>query len=115
MRPLYPELEDSLEVLSAISADLVSDSTFLPCLRRLFSYPQGKWQELIDIVDGEDKMLDTLEDLGPDFAPIYVTWLPFQKSENGNGYCLIIFYLESQLWSFTALFNCNIVVMSKRE
>ena len=98
------EIEDKL---SCLTADLVEYKINQKFVQRLFDNKAGQWidiytlcQDLNPIVN-QFKSLETYCD-----GILQVTWLDY-PTNLGEGYCLIIFYLESLHWNNMALYCKN--------
>ena len=98
---------DPTDLLSCISADLVSETRHRNFLRRLIASPKGEWQDLALLCADNDATSQLLADLGSGLEPIYVAWLPFEQATHGRAYCTIIFFAEAYHWHNVALFNTS--------
>lgn len=104
-------LEDNLEdmeledILSGITADLVGYESNSLFLKRLFSEEAGKWIEIEPLCSGLKKIESQLEQLKESFEEsLRVTWLDYPASY-GEGFCIIIFFVEALHWNNLALYN----------
>lgn len=104
--------EESLEEmdvedrLSCITSDLVSMKSNSPFLKRLFSQNAGKWIEIESLCSSLKEIETQLEKLRELFkGTLRVTWLTYPEAAVGEGYCLIIFFVEALHWSNLALYN----------
>ena len=96
-------LENRLSELTADLVELEENSAFL---ERLFSMEADRWLDITPLCSGLTEAEDRLEELMESFeVPLQVTWLNPPKSMYGNGYCVIIFFLEELHWSNVALYN----------
>ncbi|HAC62936.1 MAG TPA: hypothetical protein DCF68_05220 [Cyanothece sp. UBA12306] len=94
------EIEDQLSYLTADLVEYKSNQKFLD---RLFAHESGKWTDIYNLCHDLNSISDNLKDLEKACQGILqVTWLDY-PSNLGEGYCLIIFYLESLHWSNMAL------------
>ncbi|XWK86584.1 MAG: hypothetical protein U7127_20560 [Phormidium sp.] len=99
------EVED---ILSNITSDLVADRSNSPFLERLFSIDAGKWVELEPLCQELKQIEKQFAELKTEFnATIKVTWLDYPVSACGEGFCTILFFVESLHWSNLALYNQN--------
>lgn len=100
---LEMELEDKL---SSITADLVEFESNSQFLERLFSEEAGKWIEIEPLCNGLKEIESQLEELRESVeGTLQVTWLDYPNAAYGEGYCIIIFFVEALHWSNLALYN----------
>ncbi len=97
---------DDQEVLSNITADIVSERVYSDFLSQLFACAVGNWRRVdqlsVDVAD----LPQRLDDIDPDVLNSFrVSWLDFPNSLHGEGFCLIVFYAESIFWNNAILFN----------
>ena len=95
--------EDQLADVTAGLITLEENEIFL---ERLFYSRAGEWLDVESLcigltrIEGQLKsLLDSLE------GTLHVTWLEYPHSAYGEGYCVIVFFLESLHWSNVALYN----------
>lgn len=97
------EVED---ILSNITSDLVADRSNSPFLERLFSIDAGKWVELESLCQELKQIEKQFAELKTEFnVTIKVTWLDYPVSACGEGFCTILFFVESLHWHNLALYN----------
>ncbi|MBD1806921.1 hypothetical protein H6F98_15850 [Microcoleus sp. FACHB-SPT15] len=107
---LEMELEDKLSCLTADLVEFESNSLFL---ERLFSEEVGKWIEIESLCSGLQEIESQLEELKELFVAccpegagtLRVTSLDYPDAACGEGFCLIIFFVEALHWSNLALYN----------
>lgn len=98
------EIEDQL---SCLTADLVEHESNQPFLQRLFANKAGQWLDIYTLCQDLNSILNQFKSLELECEGILqVTWLDY-PTNLGEGYCLIIFYLESLHWNNLALYCKN--------
>ncbi len=97
------DLEDQL---SCLTADLIEYKRNKNFLKNLFKIESGKWADINILCQGMNHLQNQLE-LIENYCDeqLQVTWLDYPLSTMGEGYCLIIFYLECLHWDNVALYN----------
>lgn len=104
-------LEDGLEmevedILSSITADLLEFESNRLFLDRLFSEEAGKWLEIAPLCEGLVEIESQLEELRASFeGRLRVIWLDYPDAAAGEGYCLIVFFVEELMWSNLSIYN----------
>ena len=94
------------EQLADITADLVERDENNPFLERIFSQKAGVWEAIAVLCNNLAHIKTQLEQLQkPLVGTLQATWLDYPNSEHGEGYCVIIFFLEELHWSSVALYN----------
>lgn len=97
------ELEDQLSCLTADLLELKQNSSFL---EQLFQQKAGQWTEVNSLCNNLDNIINELALIRHQYQlDLQVTWLDYPQSVLGDGYCLIIFYLESLHWNQVSLYN----------
>lgn len=87
---------------------LISYRHYFPFLERLFSVKAGEWLDLESICDDYEHITTRLQRLRRAKAlraPVDVTWLDYSHCSDGEGYCLIVFYCRTPLWSTNIIYN----------
>jgi hypothetical protein len=97
---------DSVDRLSGLFADLVSDSRYEPVLAELFRQPPGKWNPLRVICASFPEASARLDEitLGKNSDPV-AAWLDDPLLPTRVEYCVIIVYWDAERSDFVALFN----------
>ncbi|WP_107666623.1 hypothetical protein [Cyanothece sp. BG0011] len=97
------DLEDQL---SCLTADLIEYKKNKMFLNNLFNVESGQWTDINTLCQGINHLQNQLELIEKSCdEQLTVTWLDYPLSTMGEGYCLIIFYLESLHWDNIALYN----------
>lgn len=97
------ELEDQL---SCLTADLVEYKSNQQFIKNLFAIEAGKWTNIDTLCKGMTNIKTELELIKNSCdGLLQVTWLDYPMTTMGEGYCVIIFYLESLHWDNVALYN----------
>ncbi len=92
------------EQLNDFSADLLSEKRHEIFLERLFSLGAGTWRLVRSLAGDLPEMQVRLNALERVTEPeLYATWLDHPGV--ARGFCVIIFFSTSTLWSYTALLN----------
>lgn len=91
------------DALADLCADLLSEQRYEPCLKRLFSEPPGRWQELATLTRGCElaPLLANAERRAE--SATRVAWLEFPDSEHGSGYVAVVFFSEAvfgRVWTY---------------
>ena len=104
---ISPTELDGLDIedeLADFTADVLSLKANEKILHRLFSNPLGKWSNLASFLNDYDEIIQRLAKLQGDCdGTLQVTWL--QHPELNQGYCLVLFYMDSLGWDNLALYN----------
>ena len=92
--------------MADITADLVELEAYQPFLERLFSLQAGVWTTASLLCKDLLHIQEQMKHLEKKIADrLMISWLDYPVSTHGEGYCLIIFFVESLPWSQVALFN----------
>ncbi len=105
--------------LTDIAADMLTESHGF--LERLLLSKEGKWLTASILCKGLDflssisenkaeKELELLENEAE--GVLLVTWLSYPETAYGEGYCIIIFFVESIHWSTIAVFNKDVFLQN---
>ncbi len=87
------------EEYSSISADLLSQKGYKEFLKHLGSKEAGVWVEVASLTVGAMEAFVRLKSLeGNKDAKLHVMWT--EHPEVPEGYCVIVFFLLSTLWSY---------------
>lgn len=104
------------ESLADITADLVELKENSPFLERLFAVRAGQWLDAAVLCSQLIDITDRLEGLSESFeGALHVTWLAYPESVYGDGYCLIIFFVEALHWSNIAVYNRRHFLQTQSE
>ena len=99
-----PDVLDIEDELTDFTADLLALKDNEPILYRLFANPIGRWLDLACLLDNYDELAQQLASLQADCdGTLRVTWL--SHPELDEGYCLVLFYVDSLGWNNLALYN----------
>lgn len=94
------------ESLADITADLVELKENNLFLERLFAAPAGQWLQVAALCSKLTHISIGLEELSESFeGTLHTTWLAYPESVYGDGYCLIVFFVEALHWSNVAIYN----------
>lgn len=92
--------------LADITADLVEREENRLFLERIFAQKAGVWEATAVLCNNLAPMKTHIEQLQKHLAgTLQATWLDYPRSGHGEGYCVIIFFLEELHWSSVALYN----------
>jgi len=92
--------------LADITADLVERDENSLFLERIFSQKAGVWEATAALCNHLVHIKTQIEQLQKQLAgTLQATWLDYPHSGHGEGYCIIIFFLEELHWSSVALYN----------
>jgi hypothetical protein len=102
------EVLEMRETLGDFAADLITtlEDHFLSAL---FASKPGQWLEVFQLCDEETAVqLEALEATAED-SPMLVCWMDYAvegwEDDFAPGFCTITFFIESLLWSYTAIYN----------
>jgi hypothetical protein len=92
--------------LADVTADLVEREENHVFLERLFALEAGVWEAAAVLCRDIAHLKEQIEALQrSSTGGLYVTWLDYPHSAYGQGYCLIIFFVEEEHWHSVALYN----------
>ena len=97
---------DDLQELTNLFANLVQEETSNLALELLFEQNAGQWIEFQTLCDKVEKLRQGFEYVKPLFeGKIFITWIDFPQCEYGDGYCVIVLFVEYLVFSTTAIYN----------
>lgn len=96
------------EALAGFCADLVSFKHNEAFLKRLFQEDAGTMLWVRDLGTGMDDIASRTAELERTAnGSLRTGWLEFSNSPYGEGYAIILFFVEEIFWHTLALFNRN--------
>lgn len=99
-----PETLEIEDELADFTADLLALRANELVLQGLFENPLGNWSDLANFLDGPSEIAEKLTFLQTECdGTLQVTWL--EHPELDQGYCLVLFYMDSLGWNSLALYN----------